>query len=271
MNIKVIKTIVINSIQKELRSKILWSIFALTVLFMLMTNWGFNTLARLIKESQLPLDIGEKKMMVFVGAMGLWSSFLGFYFGINSIKSDEESKVLPLFLSLPISRLTYVLARYKGSFLLVLAYYFISFIVAYLLFAFSSNVWLLPAAVYSALLCSCVAIAGSIFIGMLMSFFMNRSLSMLFLFFVMPIIFLINAHLSEMSLSEQWSDLGFLKILGLIPYYLLPRVGLWSVAGVKLISNGVFPGDLLYETFHFILTLVLGAGGFIFLFKRREY
>lgn len=262
-------TLTLNTLQREARSRTLLTMGVITFLIIILTNMSFNFIAEFAKSSAFALDVGDKKMVVLARILNFWASFMGFYFGICAIKSDEENGVQPLLLSFPISRAFYLLSRFFGVVLIVMIYHLVSLLFAYILFSFSSGVVDISAKMIYSILGTLLVISGSALLGLLGSLYFSRTISLVLSIIFLPMIVISNTVFSGQTWGELFKDITIYKSLWVLLYIFVPRIGVWSDITSRLIEGAQIPHALWPEIAHFFVSSTFIIGLIILIFKRR--
>lgn len=259
-------SLVKNTLRREARSKTLVFMAIITILVILLTNLSFNFMEEFSKAY---LDIGDKKMLVLTKIINLWAGFMGLYFGISALKSDEESGVQPILLSFPLSRTTYFFSRLIGEIIIVFSYYLGSLIIAVALFALSKSGVSVTSGLFLSLFGTFLVVIGAALTGLFVSLFFSRSVSLVIGFILLPIVSTTNSMLGGQSIHDLFSNLTFLKSIGIFVHTFIPRIGVWSEVTSALIQGSKINANLGLELVHFSGVGVLLLWSVIFIFKRR--
>lgn len=262
-------TLTLNTLQREARSRTLLIMGIITFLIIILTNMSFNFIAEFAKSSAFALDVGDKKMVVLARILNYWASFMGLYFGICAIKSDEENGVQPLLLSFPISRSFYLLSRFFGVILIVMIYHLASLLFAYILFSFSSGVVDISAKMIYSVGATLLVISGSALLGLLGSLYFSRTISLVLSTIFLPMIVISNTVFSGQAWGDLFKDITIYKSFWVFIYIFIPRIGIWSDITSRLIEGAQVSQAILPELAHFFVSSAFIMGLVIAIFKRR--
>ncbi len=200
-------------------------------------------------------SLGDKKLFTFFYLINLWNVLLSVIIGMNCLKSDINSGVILQILSFPIKRRYLLFSRILGSTAIVLAYYFLAFILAVIVFTFSTHegvffnfkmiLGLIPT---GALIISTITftVLLSLYLSKIQSLFAGL-VSMLFMAHY-------NVFFTGLNFSESLSEVSFFRIIGLITHFLFPRIGVFDELSKDLILGNALDINLWIEIPHFFLS-----------------
>ncbi len=114
------------TIGEAARRRILWVLVALAVLAVAITGWGVDRLVSLARESgtpELTIQLGVSQILIFIAfqfsfVLAMTAAFLG----APAISNDLESGIALALLARPIRRSSYLLGRWLGLAIVVVAY-----------------------------------------------------------------------------------------------------------------------------------------------------
>ncbi len=129
-----------NTIEKEYRNRSLLFIFALTLLVLFLVNAALNFFSNPLGAETMELSLAARKMSIFYTVISLWSGLLSVIIGVNAVRSDFDSSVASILLSLPIKSIHYLFARVIGSWLIIMGYYLFSITMALFVFGIESGI-----------------------------------------------------------------------------------------------------------------------------------
>lgn len=271
------KTLIKNTIEKEIRNKSVIFLFVLTLVVMYLGGVLTNSLQNEIKESGLTSYLTNTSMTVVIWVIGLSAKFVAALISANIFRSDLESGVISQLLALPIRRSSYVLNRMLGGALLSFLYLVIILIIGMIILS-SNN--LLPAGgdipifgIIGSLIPHFIQIVIIMFVSCFFSLFFNKiGTLMVTLFYVLAsigtFIYIQNDHSIVTGLNMS-------SIFSVIFYVLLPRIGEVSNMSDMLTMGTQFSGDILlnilYGVLHLIATLTVWGFIFNYIFKKRSF
>lgn len=221
MNSRAFRLLIWNTIQKELRSKTFFMVVFLTFVMLAVSFGIMQAVSEYLKgESKLAFVSSTHFLWIYYSFINAWSIFLGLMFGLGCVRSDVNSQVVGQLLALPISRSTYILARVLGSWILVGFYQLLSLVLTCILFRESLGE-VSPLALALAPLISLFPILAAIAIGLFVSLWVGKGTGL-----VLTGLASIAggwARTYFTSVENPWSNLGVLKIIGLVFWILIPR------------------------------------------------
>ena len=265
------KSLFLNTIQKELRSKTLYMLTGFTVLLVIMVNVFMNFINTNILDANATQFIGDQTANVVFLMVDFWSTFLCILFGINTIKSDVSSGAIGQVLSFPIKRRTYLAARILGSCLIVFFYYAFSMSLAILLFSITSDKQIGSMGVLYALAPSLLNIFIIILLSVNFSMFLPRMMSFIFMSFLTFFIVLSNKAFMAKEISAYFQDLGAMKSLGLVFHLIFPRIGVVSAEVGSILFGTKVDFSYMMEIPHLVIALGLWILVTIGLFNKEDY
>jgi MYXO-CTERM domain-containing protein len=114
------------TIGEAARRRVLWVFFGLAVLAVAVTGWGVDRLVSLGRESgvdELQLKIAVSQVLIFIAfQFGFVQAMTAAFLGSPAIASDIESGVALSLLARPLRRSSYLLGRFLGLAIVVIAY-----------------------------------------------------------------------------------------------------------------------------------------------------
>lgn len=268
MNTRAFKLLIWNTIQKEVRSK---SFFMAVILTIAMLGISYAIMQAFREEIQVEGNIelfGVGQLLwVYYAFINAWSIFLGLMFGLGCVRSDINSQVIGQLLALPIKRSEYLGARVLGSWFLVIFYQLLSFAMTGILFG--SNLSEIPAgALAIAPLISIFPTLAAVIVGLLVSDWVGKTSGM-----ILTGLASLGAGWARTYFSqnqEPFANLGFLKIIGIVLWIVVPRYAaphsiVQKIAGVPGIE--IAWGDIS----QFIVASVCLFLFNVYLFTRRGF
>ena len=114
------------TIGEAARRRILWVLVALAVLAVALTGWGIDRLVSLARTSgtaELTIQLGVSQILIFIAfqfsfVLAMTAAFLG----APAIANDIESGIALALLARPIRRSSYLLGRWLGLAVVLVAY-----------------------------------------------------------------------------------------------------------------------------------------------------
>ncbi|MGB0453511.1 MAG: hypothetical protein ACPGJV_07330 [Bacteriovoracaceae bacterium] len=269
---QVFKTIVTNSILREIRSKALFLFTFFSLILICLVNLGINLIFEHLVDPSLGSMIGNQSLFIVNGVLEFWSIFLAIILGTSSVNFDEETRILPLILTQPISRTTYLLARVLGTWIIVLGYYFVTLLFAGILFSITSNESILGMDLFLATLPNVLKCLGVIVLSMFFSNWLPRFANFVSMFILMFTLFLSSQAFFGAEIAERFNgDMTILKSIAVVLYMIFPRFSVLGKISSSFISEESLPAETIaLQIGHFLLV----TGGFLaiyrFYFSRKD-
>lgn len=265
------KALVINTFQKELRSKTLYIIFAFTVLLIILVNVFVDFLYNNMLDESATQMIGDKTAMVVYLAIDFWSFFLCILFGANTIRSDISSGTLGQLLSFPIKRSTYLWARILGSCSIIYFYYIASLVIAVGLFSLTQNKMIGGLEMIYALGPSFLNIFILMILTINFGLYLPRMITFISVSFLSLLVTLSNKALMSKSITEQFEGLGVVKSVGVLLHYIFPRIGVVSDSIGVILFNNKLDFTPTVEITHLVIALIFWIFITIKLFEKEDF
>ena len=267
----VLKVILLDTLQKEIRSKTLLWVMIINVFFILLVSGGISYLSQTLDGVGVPVEMKNKSIFIISFFISFWTGILSILFGGSCIRTDEESGIIGQILSLPISRFQYLIGRILGTTLISTTFFIILNLFALIVVFFAGDDFPFLSTFPIGVLASVASIFGLVVLSSTVSMFMNRTLG-----FILMVLFYLFLSSSEAlffgeEVSKFTTDLGFFKLLSLICYSLFPHVSTLSNLSSKLTVGSDYTGfNYLLEFFHYLFSI--GIFGFILnkIFSKKE-
>ncbi len=269
----IVKVLIGNTLQKELRSKTLFFllVFTLGVIFLVSAAFKFMfDFSEADTGKQMISGFLGEPFTIFYYVISVWNGILAIILGVNCIRSDERCSVLPQLLALPIKRFDYLFARIMGSWMIILGYYIFSLCLGGAIFFITLKTFTFNPSVFLSLFFSSFSMLFIIIMSAFLSLHMPKLMAFIGALFVNSFISLSNAHFIKYSFAESLEGLNFLKVLGLFFYWLFPRVGNVNDFASTMMTGNEFAGNALVLYGHFSVTLAVFVLIFLYFFKKKE-
>lgn len=264
------KALYLNTFHKEYRNKALIFLAVITVVVILSANALLSYLKDEVLSSMSAETVGQQSLMVFYYVIGSWSSFIGIYIGIGAVKSDFDSGALIQLLSFPISRTQYFLTRLLGAFSIVILYYFLSLVLAMILFSIATNNIVFSWGVLGALVFSSM----DIFFVILISTFLAIRFGTLKTFVAVIFIMLIMSFSSMEWANREWQmvykNFGIIDSITFVIYWLMPRLKSISDFSTSMLIGKDFPNKWWVDIIHYFGTTLLWSTMFVKSFSKKD-
>lgn len=229
--VKVFRTLLFNTFQKEWRNRGFIVLAILTVLLIALVtqlaHWGIEKATNhggTIKMSDLE-NMAKVALGGFYLIISIYSGLLGALIGVNAVRTDYESRVISQILSFPIHRQDYLLSRVLGAWLLVVLYYVAALVLAVVVFSAWNHVMAFHWGILVHLAINCLSILFYVLMGVLFSLTLPKILGFLLSAMLGFFAFIADKTLGGKPFGELFQDVGFFKGLGLLFYFLVPHVG----------------------------------------------
>lgn len=263
------KALIIDTMLKEVRSKTLIFIFVATSVAIIL---GHLVLGMITTQMGGDLSItGVNALSVNFRILNSISFIIAAIFGVSVFRSDFQNNIIYQYLSFPISRTEYFFIRVIGTWLLVLAYYTYSYILSSVMFSIAFKKIIFTPAHFLSFLVLCLYLLLVIFISIFFSLLMNK-IGALFVTFISSLTAAAAfGTFSTIPYNEYFQNMGALKGIGLIFYYLFPRISFLDKISSGLLFNEVTTLVIWEQVLH----LVLITGVYVYLanyfVKRKNF
>lgn len=270
MNINSIWLVILNTIQKEWRSKTLIFLFFITILATFLSA----SLLSFFKSNiltELPMEgLAENSLRVYFWIINLWSFLVATFVGVSTVRSDLEGGVMSQMLSFPISRFEYLVGRLKGAYFIVTGYYFISLVMGIISTSLVMGDFVVkPSLIIGAIITSlsnAVVLTTAILFGLYFSRIQAFILNIFFTLFVIAS----NGYFSGTTYEAALKDLGFFTGIYMFLNTFFPRLSLMGDLGKSFIMDFEFKYNYGVELPHFIVTFALLFVVIHLIFKRKQ-
>lgn len=268
MNARAFKLLIWNTIQKEIRSKSFFLVVALTFSILGISYAIMQTAREYLQvESNIEIIGVSQLLWVYFAFINAWSIFLGLMFGLGCVRSDVSSNVIGQLLALPISRSSYLVARVLGSWVLVCFYQTLSFLLTAFLFRESLGD-ISSSVLVAAPFISFIPSISAVILGLFVSLWLGK---------VPGLITTALASLGGgwarghfVNNDNPFSDLTFLKAIGLVLWIIIPRfAGIYSIVTVLAKTSDATIQWVDIAQFSISTTLLLVLSQLVF--GRRGY
>ncbi len=267
------KTLIINTFQKEWRSRSLLILIVLTIVFLIISTSLLDFVINNFLAKNEVLGAGSTGFTIFLTLVGLWSTFVVALIGAGVVKDDLDYQVLPQLLSLPISRAKYLLARLLGTWGLLFGYFLVTYAVAATLFQIVSGEGVWHFGVILASLTYAIRIIPILLFSCLFSLFLPKIFSFVFTLIMMFLVGIMNSAFMNQTYSEYLAEASLYRYISVGVDIIFPRMGFWSSVTDVLLSGKM--EDLAKLSFasqslHFVVTVALWTFILHWLFSRKE-
>jgi ABC-type transport system involved in multi-copper enzyme maturation permease subunit len=252
-----------DTILKELRSKTLIFIFIATTLMIFLAHAILKMFMGQNEGSAIVIN-GANSLSLMFTIINAWCVIIAGIFGISSIRSDFKDKIIYQYLAFPISRTQYMFSRIFGTWLLVFSYYLYSYLLSAILFSFATHSWALNWTHLISMLLMALYIFLVIFISFIYSMIAGKIGAFLLLLVTVATISVATNAMRTLAYADYLKDLGVFKSVGLIVYFLFPRVNYITELASNVLSKEEIKLNLGLESLHLVITSAI----FIFLANR---
>lgn len=266
------KAIVIDTILKELRSKALLFIVIIATLCVLLANLAIGQLLS-FSQVQMP-DMANSAagvLSITLKCLSVLGFFIATIFGINIIRSDYDNEIIYQYLSFPISRAGYFFSRVLGAWILVLAFYLYSYLLAMTAYSYTFQMLVFNMSYFYSFLFAALYLLIIIFIATFYSLFTNK-IGALFL----TIITYVTAsgaysQFHELKVSEMFSEVSVFKGIGLFFYWLFPRFSFLDQCASAMLFDENFPINSWTDSAQILLSSILVIIASIFILRKKDF
>jgi hypothetical protein len=267
-----IKTMILDTINKEIRSKMLMFIFIISTVIILLAN----SLIKLFYSSVVmdPTNVGSSGPMLLslmFSFVNFWSVLISIVFGVSAIRSDFSNNIIYQYLAMPIKRSDYFFSRLIGTWIIVYTFYLYAYLASLVLFSMATHSWV----AHSGHLLSAVMMGIFIFLcilfSTLFSFFGNKMGALLLAGMSWLVLTVSDSAIRELTVSEYFSNLSLMRVMGLFVYWFLPRLGNISELATSFLFQKEFKMNLWVEMPHLLITtaFLLWLGQYFI--KRKDF
>ncbi len=264
-----------DTLLKELRSKTLFFIFLATTAAIVLSHLVLSTIYNqsVAEGGAASLSLaGSDLLSINFRVLNVISFMIATIFGVSVFRSDFQNNIIYQYLTLPISRTEYFFTRVIGTWLLVLSYYLYAYVLSTVLYSIAFKTNVLKGGHLLGFLILGVYLLVVIFLSSLFSLFMNK-IGALFTTFIAAIISTAAFKtFSDLPYQEFFTSIGFFKVLGLVTYYIYPRLNFLDELAAHFISDKTLETLNLWEQgIHFFL--IVGVYVFLanYLLKKKDF
>ncbi len=267
------KTLIINTFQKEWRSRSLLILIVLTIFFLIVSTSLLDFIINNFLAKNEMFGAGSTGFAIFLTMVGFWSKLVVALIGAGVVKDDLDYQVLPQLLSLPISRWKYLASRLFGTWALLFGYFLATYAFAAGLFHYVSGEKVLHMGVVIASFTYALGIIPILLFSCLFSLFLPKIFSFIFTLVMMFIVGFMNSAFMETSYEQYLNEPSLYRYLSVVVDSIFPRMGFWSnvtdvfLSGkVEALSNFSF----FSQSAHFLVTTILWLFVLHWFFSRKE-
>ncbi len=255
------RTIVIDTIKKEIRSHALIFMFIISTISLLVVFQVLKTVSGQFGGGNAENVIQLSFNIVF-WSINLMSVFFTTILGVSAFRSDFKEKIFYTILTLPISRFHYFYGRIIGVWLMGIAYYLYNKILGTILLSllykkfFFNEKYLLAIPISALALFVCLNISG-----LLALYF--RQLGAIFLTLIFFLLnFLSYNYWGQVTFDNAFKDVTMTQFALLPLYSLMPHTPLLTTFTSSLylsesLALEIEKVNMLFETSHFVFSIAL--------------
>ena len=262
--------VILDTIRKELRNKALVIIFFLNLVIFSVVTAGVDFVIQMVGSEGLPLDLNSQKIHVFLFFINKWVGLLAILFGIGCVKSDEDDGILGQIISLPISRIEYLIGRLIGSSAIVFFFYLLLIVFAMIALTIGGSSWPINIEFIFSLPIKFLYIFSVILMSVMVSMYSSKVISFVMMMVSFAIIDISGAINAGKEVSDLFSDLSFFKSFNLLIYVIFPHLGVLD----NIVSDLVFKTNEVQsmwgELSHSIISLVILFTVLHLIFRKKE-
>lgn len=263
------KTLVLNTIQKEVRNKGVLVLFVFTVIFLYFGHRLAISVKEFVDESSLNTFISNSSQNVIIKFISICSNFVAITLSSTIFRSDIVSKIMPQILTFPISRFSYLLSRITGAWLLTMAYFIFSLILGVVILLTSNSIEINFFSIFNSFIYMSLQLLGLIFIASFISFYSNK----IFTFILAFVYFAISkTSFHFLTFGEgMLSELTVGKVINLFVYYCMPRIGELSYIAEQYIAGKAFEMSQIASALgHFAVVMTIWMIILKVIFEKKE-
>ena len=257
------KAMIKDTILKELRSKTLIFIFIATTLLIFLAHALLKMFISSNEGTAVVIN-GANSLTIMFTMINAWSVIIAGIFGISSIRSDFKDKIIYQYLAFPLSRTQYMFSRILGTWILVFSYYLYSYLLSAILFSIATHSIALHWSHLISMILMGLYIFLIIFISFLYSMFAGKIGAFLLLLVTVATISVSTNSMKGLSFADYFKDLSLFKVIGVLVYFLLPRVNYITEIASNVLLKEEIKLNIGLESLHLIVTSLI----FIFLADR---
>jgi len=247
-------SLVKDTILKEARSKTLFFLFIATTLLILLANSLLKLYVSEVPQSGQAVLNASSSLSVMFSFINFWSLIVSGIFGISSIRSDFQEKIIYQYLTFPISRTQYMFCRIFGTWILVFGYYLYSYLLSAILFSIATKSMALHWTHLISMGLMAIYVLIIIFISFVYSMMVDKIPAFLLLFATVILISFSSNTMRVLEFSEYFKSMSVFKIMAIIVYSVLPRVNYVSELASAVMFHEEIRLNLPMESLHFIFT-----------------
>lgn len=250
------------------------AIYGITLFALLLLSANF------LLSNMIMQDVGKVAVDMALSTVSFTGLLLILFVGINLMAKDLDRRTIYTVLAKPISRQQYIVGKFLGMTLLVLATVFILSLFAVLsIFLIKiANANYFPGFSWSIVLFALVFIALMLILLSALSFLFASFSSTSFITLVLTVIaYIIGQSLSEVkNLVEAPQAVGIhvspitLKIVQ-VAYYLFPNLSLFDIKTQAAHGLAVTPEYVFWVVLYGVVYIILAITFAAHIFKRREF
>lgn len=246
------KTLLIDTLKKELRNKTLFIALAFSTMSIFI-GYSISKLfmSNGVQANELSSTIVINLVFTY---LNLWALLVSVFFGVSAMRSDFQDKIIYQYLSFPISRTMYFFVRLLGTWIIVYGFYLYSYVLTYILFhSLDKSVVPTGGQILSILLMGIYTYLY-VLITFLISLFLERLGAFVATIFFAIMISISNGMFNGVPFNEYFKDFSAFKLVGLIFYWIFPRMAVLSDMASSILKG--IKSDMNYplEVVHLIVT-----------------
>ena len=255
------KALIIDTMLKEVRSKTLIFIFVATTAAIILGHLVLSAVNTQMGGDAAFSLTGVNVLTVNFRILNSISFIVAAIFGVSVFRSDFHNSIIYQYLSFPISRTEYFFIRVLGTWLLVLAYYAYSYILSAVLFSFAFKKIVFTAGHVYGFLILGLYLLLVIFISIFFSLLMNKIGALFATFASALATAAAYATFAKLPYNEFFQEMGMFKGVGLVVYYLFPRITFLG----DISNNLLFAEPVAVNLWEQIIHLLVISGLYVFL------
>ena len=268
-----IKTLYIDTLKKEYRSKTLITLLILTIGMVLVANSLLHFIIDYFAGEAISKDeLSSLSLNAFYNFIDLWSVFIAALIGVNTLRSDFSNNVIPQLLAFPVRRIEYLLARLVGAWSIVMAYYCFSVVFAGILFSISTGHFVMGGQFILALFNSSLIVFAALSFALALSLFFPRLIAFFMTIVFSAILSTSNAFVGSSYIESALADYGLWHFFLYFLYWVFPRIGTLNGYTNEILNSSVSAIDMnyLFHIVHYSVCLLVLLWGLSKIFNKRD-
>ncbi len=229
-------------------------------------------MANTFLNEQMFTSLTQTKMYAFYVVIVFWNNILAALLGVSSVKADIDNQIMFHLWSFPIKKIEYLISRILGTWAIVIFYYVVSLVFAYIIFSLTNKDFAFESGVLKSFLVSSLSMLVVVTLSVFYSLFLPKIVAFVTVFFTS---FLISSSNQYFAFSDAgtFKEMNVIKLIAAIFNFVFPRVGNINTWANSYLTTGTeLKLSIPFEISHFLLTytILLFATWFILINKNVQ-